>query len=139
MIEAEIKAQIDRIPYARALGVLPSLVGEELTMILPFNPDNIGNPLLPALHGGAIGGFLEIAAITQLMFETENLIPPKPIGINVDYLRSGKPQDLYARAEVTKLGSRVANVNVRAWQKNYETPVAALHGHFLIADSKGDQ
>ena len=137
MTEAELAQLLDKIPYAKTLGVAPNLVGDELTLILPFKQDNIGNPLLPAIHGGVIGGFMEITAITQLYFERDLSRVPKPIGINVDYLRSGKPLDLFARADITKLGSRVANVYVRAWQSNYDKPVAALHGHFLMTDDTG--
>ncbi len=134
MTEADIAQQLERIPYAKTLGVAPNVVGDEFTLILPFNQDNIGNPFLPALHGGVIGGFLEIAAIAQVLLESDGKKFPKPIGINVDYLRSGKPQDLFARARITKLGSRVANVRVRAWQSNFDEPVATLHGHFLMTE-----
>ena len=136
MTEEQILQILSQVPYAKTLGVEPNLVGEELTLILPFSEDNIGNPFLPAIHGGVIGGFMEIAAITQIFFESPPKHVPKPIGINVDYLRCGKPLDLYARAEITKLGSRVANVYVRAWQSNYDTPIATLHGHFLLASDK---
>ncbi len=134
MTEAEIAQQLERIPYAKTLGVTPNMVGDEFTLILPFSQDNIGNPFLPALHGGVIGGFLEIAAIAQILLESDDKKFPKPIGINVDYLRSGKPQDLFARARITKLGSRVANVRVRAWQSNFDEPIATLHGHFLMTE-----
>jgi len=56
----------------------------------------------------------------------------KPIGINIDYLRRGKPIATYARANIFKEGARVANVRVRAWQESPETPIAALSGHFLV-------
>ena len=136
MINEQITQLLSQVPYAKTLGVESNLVGDELTLILPFAEGNIGNPFLPAIHGGVIGGFMEIAAITQLFFEQNLSRVPKPIGINVDYLRSGKPLDLYARSEITKLGSRVANVYVRAWQTNYDEPVATLHGHFLMTDDK---
>lgn len=126
---------IEQVPYAQTLGIKPILIGEELTLLLPFSKDNIGNPILPALHGGAIGGFMELAAIVELIHSSggddlKNL--PKPIGINIDYLRRGKPVDTYARAVVFKRGSRVVNVRVQAWQEDYDEPIAALHGHFLI-------
>lgn len=126
---------LEAVPYAQSLGVKPIFIGEELTLILPYSDDNIGNPVLPALHGGAIGGFMELAAIVELIRgaseeDLSNL--PKPIGINIDYLRRGKPVDTYARAAVFKRGTRVVNVRVRAWQEDYNAPIAALHGNFLI-------
>ena len=127
----DLEMFFDRVSYAKTLGVKPLFMGEEFTLILPFIQDNIGNPMLPALHGGAIGGFLELTAIAQLAIISESKKLPKPIGLNIDYLRRGKAQDTYARAEIAKVGSRVANVRVRAWQDNFDAPIAILHGHFL--------
>ena len=129
--ENDIRRALEKIPYAQALGVNPLLIGEEFTLVMPFNQSNIGNPALPALHGGAISGLMEIAAIAQLFISTDGTGLSKPIGINVDYLRRGKPQDTYARALIFKQGSRVANVRVRAWQEDYDQPIAAMHGHYL--------
>lgn len=56
----------------------------------------------------------------------------KPIGINIDYLRRGKPVETFARADIFKEGSRVSNVRVRAWQESEDKPIAALSGHFLL-------
>ena len=61
----------------------------------------------------------------------------RPIGINIDYLRRGNPVDTYARAQIFKQGSRVANVRVRAWQERFEKPIATLSGHFLLGKETG--
>ena len=121
-----------RIPYARTLGVVPNFMGEEFTLILPFQQSNIGNAALPALHGGGIGGFMESCAIVQILLSNPERQLPKPIALNIDYLRRGKPVDTYARAQIFKQGSRVANVRVRAWQDSFDTPIAALSGQFLL-------
>jgi len=135
--DAKIAEILDRIPYAKALAIRPLVMGDELTFILPYSPQIIGNPMLKALHGGAVGAFLETAAIVQLwLMQNSKSLPkplPKPIGINIDYLRRGKPQDTFARAYIAKQGARVANVRVRAWQDSYAEPITILHGHFLIA------
>lgn len=137
MIDTDkIKYALSRIPYAQTLGVKPIVIGEEFTLVMPYLESNIGNPVLPALHGGAISGLMEIAAITQLVISTEGKALPKPIGVNVDYLRRGKPKDTYARALIFKQGSRVANVRVRAWQEDYEKPIAAMHGHYLTSKAE---
>lgn len=79
-----------RIPFARFLNLRLELAGDELTTLMPFNPDLIGNPLLPALHGGTIGAFLEMTAMAQLaVFEAFDHIP-KPVDVSVQYLRSGQ-------------------------------------------------
>lgn len=130
----KITQALTRIPYAQTLGIKPLFIGEELTLIMPYLDSNIGNPTLPALHGGSISGLMEMAAIVQLIIEKggEGKLP-KPIGVNVDYLRKGHPKDTYARAVIFKQGSRVANVRVRAWQEDYDKPIAVMHGHYLTA------
>ena len=127
-----VRDQLDRIPYAATLGIEPHFMGEEFTLILPYKDSNIGNPSLPALHGGSIGGFMEVCAVAQIMLSNPERDLPKPIGITIDYLRRGKPVDTYARAQIFKQGARVANVRVRAWQDRFETPIAALSGQFLL-------
>ena len=57
---------------------------------------------------------------------------PKTIDFSIDYLRSGKPRDAYARAVVSKRGRRVANVRVEAWQDERQRPIATAHGHFMM-------
>ena len=130
--KVDLQALIDAIPYCRFLGIEVDRKGTELTMILRFDRKLIGNPMLPALHGGVIGAFLETTAIAQLILETEASELPKPVDIGIDYLRSGKPVDTYARAVITKHGRRVCNVRAEAWQDEHTRPIAALHGHFLI-------
>lgn len=130
-----IDTLIATIPYAKELGIHAHLMGDELTLIMPYAPHIIGNPMLKALHGGAVGAFLETSAIIQILLLSDMDALPKPIGINIDYLRRGKPQDTFARAVVARQGSRVANVRVRAWQDNYNNPITTLHGNFLTAKS----
>lgn len=131
--EAQIAARISKIPYAKTLGIRPLLMGRELTLLLPYSDTIIGNPILPALHGGAVSAFMEITAILQIAMETGAPKFPKPIGVNIDYLRRGHPKDTFARAIIARQGSRVANVRVRAWQDSFDAPITILHGHFMLA------
>lgn len=135
---SEAQAQLDRalseIPYAGFLGVRGEIKGDELTLILPYAERLIGNPLLPALHGGAIGALMELTALIQLAVTSKSERYAKSVDINVDYLRSGKPADTYARAHVVRVGRRIANVQVEAWQSERAQPIAILHGHFLLPE-----
>lgn len=147
--DAALEALVRGVPYIRFLGVEFDRKGDELTAILPFKETLIGNPILPALHGGATAGFLEITAIVGLNWamiwnevESGALDPndvtagglrlPKTIDLTVDYLRSGLPRDAYARARITRSGRRYASVQVEAWQDNRDRPIAQAIGHFLM-------
>ncbi len=135
-ITQQIKKALGEIPYAKTLGISAQFDGDSLTLILPFSQDNVGNPMLPALHGGAIAGFMEMAAICQLIItrghtELSQATLPKPVGVNIDYLRRGRPETTYARARIIKNGQRISNVQVQAWQDDYDRPIATLQGNFL--------
>ncbi len=125
---------IQRTPYIRRLGVRMELAGDEMTAVLPYCDTLIGDPGVPALHGGVLGAFLELTALAQLFLMTESDHQPRPIGVTVEYLRSGRPIDTYARAHIKRIGSRIANVYAEAWQETRAAPITCLHGRFLLTD-----
>jgi uncharacterized protein (TIGR00369 family) len=127
---------VQRIPYCRHLGVIARIQDGRLTLELPFGTHLIGNPILPALHGGAIGSLLETAAIAQVIYEVRSARLPKPVDITIDYLRSGRAQTSFARAHIAKQGRRVVNVHAEMWQEDETKPIAALRGHMLIDSSE---
>ncbi len=153
--DAALKALVEGVPYIRFLGIQFDRRGDELTAVMPFSETLIGNPALPALHGGATAAFLEVSAIIGLSWsilwdeiesgrlDPEKLVDgdmpslPKTIGFTVDYLRSGLPRDAYARAQVNRSGRRYASVHVEAWQDNRARPIAQATGHFLMP--RGDE
>lgn len=120
------------IPYARYLGLTVEEDAGGLVAILPFRDDLVGNPAVPALHGGVVGAFLELTALLQVMDLVDNARVPKPINFSVDYLRSAGPRVTRGRAEIVKHGRRVVNVRVLAWQDDPQKPVAAGVGNFLL-------
>jgi len=123
------------IPYAKLIGIECTRVGDEVTFRLPANKDNIGNPLLPAIHGGVIAGFMELAAAMHLLMITGSGAVPKIIDFSVDYLRAGHFRETYARCQVWRQGRRVANVAITAWQNTPDEPIATARAHFKIEES----
>ena len=130
---AQLESFLQSVPYVRFLGMRAELAGDEMTAILPFSPHLIGNVMLPALHGGVIGAFLEMTALAQLSVTQSDAKPPKTIDVTIEYLRPGRPVTTYARADLRKVGRRIANIHVEAWQEARGKPIAALQGHFLLA------
>lgn len=120
------------VPFARMMGISLTLQGGELLGVMKFGEHLIGNPMLPALHGGAICALLESTAIFQLLWDGEFGAPPKTIGLTVEYLRSGRAVDTFARGVPTLQGRRVARVRVEAWQDDRARPIAAASAHFLV-------
>ena len=130
-------AVFETIPYTRFLGITGFVENGELLGKLSYDPALIGNPALPALHGGTIGALLESTAIFLLFWEAETVILPKTINLTVAYLRPGKPADTYARATMTKQGRRVASVRAEAWQEDAKRPIATAVAHFLVTPADG--
>ncbi|MBF6038295.1 PaaI family thioesterase [Pseudomonas sp. P154a] len=122
------------IPYAKLIGVECSRVGDDLLFRLPANKDNIGNPLLPAIHGGVIAGFMELSAALHLLILTGSPGVPKIIDFSLDYLRAGQFRDTWAKCQVCRQGRRVANVAVTAWQSTEAEPIATARAHFKIEE-----
>ena len=131
--DPELEGLLTRMPYARLLGLRARSDGEGLIVMLPYSPHLIGNPLVPAIHGGVLGALLEICALAQLFIGQGLVRQPRPIDVSIDYLRAGRPIDTFARAQIKRMGRRVANVQAEAWQDSEDRPIASLHGHFHVA------
>jgi uncharacterized protein (TIGR00369 family) len=99
--------------------------------VMPFHDDVVGRPGF--LHGGAIAGLLEFAAFASLRHALgETAATMKPINVTVDYMRAGHPRDTFAAATIERLGSRIANVEAYAWQKERLAPIASAQMNFLL-------
>lgn len=133
--QGDYAALLELIPYAKLIGVECSRLGDELLLRLPANKDNIGNPLLPAIHGGVIAGFMELAAALHLLVFTGSPGVPKVIDFSLDYLRAGQFRDTYAKCQVCRQGRRVANVAITAWQSTQAEPIATARAHFKIEET----
>ena len=121
-------------PFARCLGIR---IGEDDTLVMPFSPRIIGNPVLPAIHGGMTGAFLETTAIVGVTRELGILALPKPIGLTINYLRSGRALDSYAKVSIVKQGRRVVAFEAQAWQDDPTKPIASAFGHFMLRKTPG--
>ncbi|MFV2033871.1 MAG: PaaI family thioesterase [Halocynthiibacter sp.] len=153
--DAALAALVGGVPYIAYLGINFDRRGDELTAVLPFDEKLIGDPRLPAIHGGATAAFLEVTAIIELSWmllwreiesdgfagegaqAAQKTTLPKTIDFTVDYLRSGLPRDAYARARVNRFGRRYASVHVEAWQDNRARLFAQATGHFLMPQKDG--
>ncbi|HEX4334400.1 MAG TPA: PaaI family thioesterase [Polyangiaceae bacterium] len=123
---------VQTIPYLNFIGFTLETTHGEMLGKMAYADPLIGNPSIPALHGGTIGALLESTAIFAALLETEALVLPKIVTITIDYLRSGRPVDTYAKASITRQGRRVVNVTAEAWQEDRARPIARANAIFLI-------
>jgi acyl-coenzyme A thioesterase PaaI-like protein len=104
--DSRLSAVLGSIPYARFIGMRAELAGDEMT------------------------------ALAQLSVAEPLKRQPRTIDISIEYLRSGRPLTTFARARINKVGRRIANVHVEAWQEQRAAPIAALRGHFLLTSAE---
>lgn len=124
-------------PYAHRLGIaLADVAGEPTLLQMPFGPAVLGRPGF--LHGGALSGLLEMAAIVSLHHalagDAERV---KPVNVTVDFMRGGREKMTFAQGTVTRLGTRIANVEAVAWQDARDRPIAAARMNYLLARRDG--
>lgn len=121
-------------PYANTLGLVvePATDAQAPTLLMPFAEYLLGRPGF--LHGGAIGGLLEMAAVVALWHALgdDDAARVKQISGTVDYMRGGREKETRARGVVTRLGGRIANVEAVAWQDDSAKPIAAARMNYLI-------
>lgn len=122
----------EMMPYSQFIGMQVKKEGEDYHFTLPFQEMLIGNTLLPALHGGLIGGFMESAATFFLYHSAQLSELPKIVNFSLDYLRPGRADDLHAACILTRQGTRIANLSVCTWQSDIKRPVTVGRAHFVM-------
>ena len=119
-------------PYATLLGLQIEPGEDAPVLVMPFSDNVLGRPGF--LHGGAISGLLEVAAIAALQqaLAAEGGGRIKPVNVTVDFMRGGRDKPTRATGIVTRLGTRVANVEAVAWQDDRAKPIAAARMNYLL-------
>jgi len=112
-------------PYAQLLGLsVEEHAGELPTLVMPWSGTVTGRPGF--LHGGAIAGLLEMAAIAGLRDALgEDRVSVRPVTLTIDYMRGGREGTTRARAIIRRIGRRIANVDATAWQDDPDRAIAA--------------
>ena len=123
---------LDMIPYSSFIGSTARLDHGKLVLMLDRRRSNIGNPSLPAIHGGVIAGFLELTSIIEVLFSLQIDNFPKVIDFSIDYLRPARYKTTSAGCLILRQGNKLVNASVTAWQDDKNLPVASARCHFLI-------
>lgn len=129
---AQLSAQLP--PYAVAMGMrVDHLTDKAPVLAMDYSSRAVGRPGF--LHGGAIAGMLEIAAIVALRAHLGDQgmnVRFKPINISVEFLRGGGQARTFAIGQVIRAGRRIANVRAEAWQADRDKPLASCWMNFLL-------
>ena len=129
-------AETSALPaYAQALGITVHEVEDGVPVLaVDFSADVEGRP--DHFHGGATAGLLENAAYAALraaLIAEGREARLKPVNITVQYLSAGRSETSYAKARITRMGRRNANISVEAWQSDRSKPIASAIMNILMA------
>ncbi|MBI1285982.1 MAG: hotdog fold thioesterase [Flavobacteriales bacterium] len=99
---------------------------------VPFKEEFIGDFLQGLWHGGIIASVADsaagIAASTVLTDARDKL---NTIDLRIDYLSGAIKEDIYAEAELLKVGKRIIKADVKLYQESKGT-VAIARGAFSL-------
>jgi uncharacterized protein (TIGR00369 family) len=125
-------------PYAEALGIgIDPASAEAPVLWFDYSERVSGRPGF--LHGGAMSGLMEMAAIAALQAELDRRgeqMRLKPVNVAVEFMRGGTEQRTYASGTVTRAGRRVALVNATCWQDDPAKPIALAQMKVLLSASE---
>lgn len=130
-----LQSWLKKVPYATFLGIEAELREDDILFRLPADEKLIGNPSLPALHGGVVGAFMEQAGAFHLIAKMADPVLPKIIDFSLDYLRPARYRETFASCTLTRQGRFIANVSITAWQDNEQEAIALARAHFLLPET----
>ena len=128
--------QLQMPAYARSLGIGFHDM-EDGVPVLHIGGEEIIEGRPGFYHGGAISGLLENAGYAALRIALNTAgrdAQLKPINITVQFLAPAKAAPLWAKARITKLGRRSANLEVECWQDDRSRPRATAVMNVLLAE-----
>lgn len=122
------------IPFNAHLGLrVESLSRARCLLRLPPRPELVGNPALPAVHGGVLSALADTAGGMAVFTALPAGYSVSTVDLRVDYLRPGKVDALlYASATLVRLGNRVAVANCDIWQGDPENVIAQARGVYNV-------
>jgi uncharacterized protein (TIGR00369 family) len=129
------------IPFNRLLGLRCLEINDgRVTVELPFRAELVGNPEIPALHGGAISSTLDTAGGLAVWSQARPNDRVSTIDLRVDFLRPGRAEPVVAVARVVRLGNRVGVAELRAHHPGAEDkPIAAGMGVYSVKRNGDDE
>jgi uncharacterized protein (TIGR00369 family) len=121
-------------PYAQTMGFSIERDGENrLVLVMPWDDSKAGRPGF--VHGGALAGLMETAAFLTVAeaLGDDDKAQIKPINVTVSYMRGARQKSTYARATIERLGRRIVNVEVVAWQEDPAAPMAMAQMNLILS------
>lgn len=121
---------LSQIPYAVSMGIECNDSDQGLVFTLPALTQNLNALTSSALHQGALSGFMQTSAITELMLRDPSYHQFKLIRLSIEYRESATHRDTYAQCQVIEPQDAARYVCVIAWQNDALCPIAKAYLYF---------
>jgi uncharacterized protein (TIGR00369 family) len=129
MLDLEVLRQVaeELVPFNKWLGMkVEHMDRGRVTISIPWRPEIVGDPTVPALHGGVIGAVADATGGIAVWTMVDNPATRiSTVDMRVDYLRPGKQETLVADAHVIRFGARLGWADVRLYHPEKETDLVA--------------
>ena len=125
------------VPFNRYLGMKVDVDEDGGVLIrLPWREEFIGDPFRRAVHGGVISTLIDTcggSACWMALIDSDARL--STVDLRIDYLRKGPCEELTCRAEVVRMGNRVAvaRMEVYATQDPMKKVIATGQGVYNVA------
>lgn len=125
---------ISALPHAQALGLVMEQIGDgRATILMPYDPRLIGDPVTGVIAGGAVSTLMDTASGASVMSHPDNTGTTATLDLRIDYMRPASPgQSIRARAECHHVTRSVAFIRVTATDEDEARPVAIATGAFTV-------
>lgn len=130
---------LERIPYARYLGLEVLRDDADLLVHLPCSERLIGNFMLPALHGGVLGALIELTGRVAAQSQDTEARCPRILDSHINYLRSARARSTFASADIVRQGRRTSLLQITCWQDEKSKPVARGQIQLLLPSATAKQ
>ncbi|MFC1850620.1 PaaI family thioesterase [candidate division CSSED10-310 bacterium] len=119
-----------KIPFNKYLGIKITVLRDGYAVMeLPYQPQFIGDPFRPALHGGVISTLIDTCGGAAVFTKIEPQDRASTVDLRVDYLRPGPLDSLICEANILRIGNRVGVTEMKVYPKSDPT--------LIIASGKG--
>jgi uncharacterized protein (TIGR00369 family) len=126
---------VDVVPHNGALGIrLLDVSGNDVQLVLPYDPRLVGNPDTGVIHGGAVTTLMDTCCGTAVLASLPAPGPLATLDLRIDYLKPAVPgRDVIARATCYKLTRTIAFVRCAAYHADETDWIASGAATFMLS------
>ncbi len=125
---------VAHVPHCLELGMRCIRVGpREATLMIPYRPELVGDPLRGVVFGGVVTTLLDQAGGVATLCSLPEIAAIATLDLRIDYLRAAEPgQDLFGHAHCFKRTRSVGFVRGSAYDRDAEDPFATCIATFML-------